>query len=280
MIGGLESDAGLELSHCDSYFLDFLALNTRKPPFDDPDARRAVARALDIPALFTAVIKNAGVPGSALPFGPALYGGDAGNWQGYIDAAGPLYSPDKARQYLSRSAYPNGFTFTLMAWDNPLYQEIGLYIRESLGQFNINAEIHFLPLGEIAMHQMGEYRDNNGGRVYDGLIGIWGADYPDPNGSLEFMYASSQDGESGANAAAFENLRADELIAEQRAALDREKRFAVQKQLADLIAEEAPYIILNYELGHAALNKKYANVQATSAGLLWALPLQNVRKAD
>ncbi|MDR0452592.1 MAG: ABC transporter substrate-binding protein, partial [Treponema sp.] len=39
MIGGLESDAGLELSHCDSYFLDFLALNTRKPPFDDPDAR-------------------------------------------------------------------------------------------------------------------------------------------------------------------------------------------------------------------------------------------------
>jgi hypothetical protein len=43
---------------------------------------------------------------------------------------------------------------------------------------------------------------------------------------------------------------------------------------------EAPYIILNYELGHGALNKKYTNLAAASAGLLWALPLQNVRKAD
>ncbi|MDR1411148.1 MAG: ABC transporter substrate-binding protein [Spirochaetaceae bacterium] len=280
MIGEIESSPDLALSHCDSYFLDFLALNTQKPPFDDRNARLAVAHALNIPELFTAVIKDAGTPGSVLPFGPALYGADAGKWQEYIRAAEPSYNPDRARQYLSRSAYPNGFTFTLMVSTNSLYQQMGLYIQEALKQLNINAEIQRLPLEEISMHQMGEYWDNDGRRIYDGLIAIWGADYPDLNGNLEFMYASSQAGENGVNAAVFDNPEVDGLITEQRTTLDSEKRFDVQKRLVDIIAGEAPYIILNYELGHAALNKKYTNIRATSAGLLWALPLQNVRKAD
>jgi peptide/nickel transport system substrate-binding protein len=280
MIGEVEADPNLTVSHCDSYFLDFLALNTQKPPFDDADARRAVAHALNIPELFTAVIKGVGIPGAALPFGPALYGGDAGKWREYAGALEPLYNPDKARQYLARSAYPNGFTFTMMVSANSLYQQMGLYIQEALKPFNINAEIQRLPLEEIFMHQMGEYWDSDGRRIYDGLIAIWGADYPDLSGNLEFMYAASQAGEHGANAAVFDNPEADGLIAEQRATLDRERRFDVQKRLADLIAEETPYIILNYELGHAALNKKYTNIRATPAGLLWTLSLQDVRKAD
>ncbi|MDR2784674.1 MAG: ABC transporter substrate-binding protein [Treponema sp.] len=280
MIGDVESAPNVTVNHCDSYFMDFLAMNTQRPPFDDVNARRAVTHALNIPELFTAVIKNAGIPGTALPFGPALYGADAQKWQDYIRAAGPLYGPDRAKEYLSRSSYPNGFSFTLAVSTNSLYQQMALYIQEALKQVNINVEIQRMSLDEVTSYQMGEYWDSDGRRDYDALIGIWGADYPDLNGNLEFMYVSSQAGENGANAAAFVNPRVDELIAEQRTTLDPENRFAVQTRLVDLIAGEAPYIILNYELGHGALNKKYTNLAATSAGLLWALPVQNVRKAD
>jgi peptide/nickel transport system substrate-binding protein len=268
------------VNHCDSYFMDFLAMNTQRPPFDDVNARRAVTHTLNIPELFTSVIKNAGIPGTALPFGPALYGGDTQKWRDYIGAGGTLYDLDKAKQYLSRSSYPNGFSFTLLVSANSLYQQMALYIQEALKQVNINVEIQRMPLEEVSSYQMGEYWDNDGKRDYDALIGIWGADYPDLNGNLEFMYVSSQAGENGANAAAFVNPQVDELIAQQRTTLDPEKRFAVQTRLVDLIAAEVPYVILNYELGHGALNKKYTNLAATAAGLLWALPLQSVRKAD
>jgi peptide/nickel transport system substrate-binding protein len=280
MIGEIESDSNVTVSRCDSYFMDFLAMNTRRPPFDDANTRRAVAHALNIPELFSAVIKNAGIPGTALPFGPALYGADAQKWRDYLKASEPLYDLDKARQYLSQSSYPGGFGFTLLVSTNSLYQQMALYIQEALKQINVSMEIQRVSLDEVNSYQMGEYWDGNGRRDYDALIAIWGADYPDINGNLEFMYASNQAGENGVNAAAFVNPLADELIAEQRAALDPDQRFAIQTRLAGIIAEEAPYIILNYELGYGALNKKYTNLAATSAGLLWTLPVQSVRKAD
>jgi peptide/nickel transport system substrate-binding protein len=280
MVGEIESDPNVTVNHCDSYFMDFLAMNTGRPPFDDVNARRALTHALNIPELFTAVIKNAGMPGTTLPFGPALFGADARKWQDYLGAREPLYDLDRAKRYLSQSAYPNGFSFTLLVSSNSLYQQMALYIQEALKGINVTVEIQRMSLEEVSAYQLGEYWDGNGRRDYNALIGIWGADYPDLNGNLEFMYASSQAGENGANAAAYVNPLVDRLIAEQRAALDPETRFDLQARLVDLIAEEAPYIILNYELGHSALNKKYANLAATSAGLLWALPVQGVRKAD
>jgi peptide/nickel transport system substrate-binding protein len=257
-----------------------MALNSQRAPFDDVNARRAVAHALNIPELFTNIIKNAGTPGTVLPFGPALYGADAAKWREYAQTAGQLYDLDKAKQCLAQSAHPDGFTFTLIAPVNSIYQQMALYIQEALKPLNINAEIQKVSLNEVASYQMGEFWDSNGKRDYDGLIASWGADYPDLNGNLELMYTSSQAGENGSNAAAYENPRVDGLIEAQRTTLESEKRFAIQTELVDLIADETPYILLSYELGHASLNKKYTGLAVTPAGILWVLPIQNIRKAD
>jgi peptide/nickel transport system substrate-binding protein len=280
MIGEVEADPNVAVSHCDSYFLDFLAFNTQRAPFDDVNARRAVAHALNIPELFTNIIKNAGTPGTALPFGPALYGADAAKWQEYLKTVGPLYDLDTAKQYLARSSYPNGFKFTLTVSSNSIYQQMALYIQETLKQVNIDVEIRRMSLFEVSSHQMGEKWDGNGKRDYDALIAIWGADYPDLNGNLEFMYISGQSGENGANAAAYENPKVDALIEAQRTTLESEARFALQTELMGILADEAPYVLLSYQLGHGALNKKYTNLAVTPAGLLWALPIYNVRKAN
>jgi peptide/nickel transport system substrate-binding protein len=280
MIGEVEADPNLTVTHCDSYFLDFLAFNTQRAPFNDVNARRAVAHAINIPELFTTIITNAGAPGTALPFGPALYGPNSAQWQEYIKTAGPMYNLDKAKQYLARSSYPNGFKFGLVVSTNSIYQQMALYIQETLKQLNINAEIQRVSLHEVSTMQMGEFWDTNGKRDYDALIAIWGADYPDLNGNLEFMYISNQAGENGANAAAYVNPKVDELIEAQRTTLESGERFAIQTELVNLIADEAPYVLLSYQLGHSALNKKYTNLAATPAGLLWVLPIQSVKKAD
>jgi peptide/nickel transport system substrate-binding protein len=280
MLDQLASDANINLTSVDSYHLTYLALNTQRPPMNDVNVRRAISRALDIPEFQKRIIKNAGTAGTILPFGQALYGENASRWQQYLSAnQGYTYDLDAARRYLAASAYPNGFDCNLIVSENSLANQRALYIQESLRALNINVNIMRMSGDEQDTYQMGGVLDAGGKRDYDMLIGGWESDYPDLNGNIEIMYASSQAGEDGYNAAAYINPAIDALIESQRTTTDPVRRFEIQSRMMNTIVNDVPYIVFDYSSRHSVLNKKYTGL-AVSSSWLWVLPVQNVRTAN
>jgi peptide/nickel transport system substrate-binding protein len=279
MIDQLVSDSNVTLTSVDSYSLNFLAFNTQRPPFNDVNVRRAVSHALNLPEFNRNIIKSAGILGTVLPFGSALYGENAARWEQYLAKTETYnYDLDAAKRFLARSAYPNGFSATLLAGDSSQYNQRALFIQEALKPLNINMEIMRVDGDLQDTYQMGGILDSNGKRDYDILLGGWEADYPDLNGNIEIMYVSSQAGENGYNAAAYSNPRIDTLIEAQRSEIDPAKRFEIQSRFMDIVVNDVPSIVFDYGVRQSALNKKYTGL-AVSPAWLWVLPMQNVRKA-
>jgi len=111
------------------------------------------------------------------------------------------------------------------------------------------------------------------------IIGGWEADYPDLNGNIEIMFAESQAGEDGYNAAAYINPAVDAMIEEQRTTLDSAKRFEIQSKMMDIVVNDVPYIVFDYTSRQSVLNKKYTGLAVTHSWL-WVLPMQDVRSAN
>ena len=276
----LASEANLNLTSVESYHLTYLAFNTQRPPMSDVNVRRAISRALDIPEFQKRIIKTAGTAGTILPFSPGLYGENAARWQQFLSSTqGYTLDLAAARQHLARSAYRNGFTCDLIVSENSLANQRALYIQESLKALNITVNIKRMSGDEQDTYQTGNVLDANGKRDYDMLIGGWEADYPDLNGQIEVLYASSQAGENGYNAAVYINPAIDALIESQRTTLDPARRFEIQSRMMTTIVGDVPYIVFDYSSRHSVLNKKYTGLAVTSPWL-WVLPAQNVRAAD
>jgi len=272
----LAADKNLNLTSVDSAHLTYLALNTERAPMSDVNVRKAVSRALDIPQFQKNIIGRAGMAGTILPFGPALYGENADKWQEYLQKnQGYTLDLEAAKNHLAASAYPNGFDCDIIVSENSLANQRALYIQEALKAININVKIRRMSGDEQDTNQMGGVRDANGKRDYDMLIGGWEADYPDLNGNIEIMFAESQAAE-GYNAAGYVNPAIDQMIAAQRTTIDPAKRFEIQSKMMDTIVNDVPYIVFDYSYRMSVLNKKYTGL-AVSASWLWVLPAQNVR---
>ncbi len=111
----------------------FLTFNTRRPPLDDPRVRRALAQAIDRPAIVDRVLLGGQEPAQRF-LGPALRG----------NTAVPLSSefrhqPEEARQLLTAAGFPNGKNFPrleLTAWSPsqlPVLEAVQAMWRQSLG---------------------------------------------------------------------------------------------------------------------------------------------------
>jgi peptide/nickel transport system substrate-binding protein len=281
MLDQLSSQRDLALTSVDSFHLTYLALNTQRPPMNDINVRKAISRALNIPEFQRNIIKGAGSAGTVLPFGSSLYNENAAGWQNYLrNTQGYTFDLAAARQYLARSAYPNGFNADLIVnRQNSLALQRALYIQEALKAININVNVIGLTGGEQDEYHVGNARDARGYRDYDMLIGGWEADYPDFDCNIRIMYVASQGEAGGYNAAAYGTPQVESLIAAQRATIDPAKRFQLQTQLMDIIVEDVPYIIFDYSLRYSVLNRKYTGVSISPAWL-WTVPIQNIRRAN
>ncbi|MDR1249342.1 MAG: ABC transporter substrate-binding protein [Treponema sp.] len=279
MIDQFASSRNVVVTSVDTYSLVFLAFNTQRAPFDDLNVRRAISHALNLPEFNRSIVKSAGTLGTVLPFGAALYGENKAGWEQYLSRTeGYPYNPDRAKQLLAQSAYPNGFNANLIVGEGSLAGQRALFLQEALKPLNINVEIIRVDGDLQDTYQMGGILDSNGKRDYDMLLGGWEADYPDLHNNIEILYVSSQAGQDGYNAAAYINSQVDDLIIAQRVELDNARRFELQSRFMDIVASDAPYVIFGYGTRQSVLNRKYTGLAVTPAWL-WVLPMQNIRAA-
>ena len=119
--------------------------NTRKPPFDDPNFRKAVSLATDRKTIAEKIF-NGLVEPSAVP-APA-----AGWWYNAKAAEGLAFNLDQAKAYLAKSRYASGAEFELLYSSQGYLLDVGdaaLFIQASLARLGIKVKLQPLETGQL-----------------------------------------------------------------------------------------------------------------------------------
>lgn len=213
--------------------MSYLAFNTEKEPFNDPNVRQAISSAVDRENIIDGVLNGRGIHGSN-HISPSVNGFDE-------DAEQIEYSLDKARELLSESDVPDGFSTTLWVSDSEETVDIALYMQETLGEIGIDVEIE--------QFEFGAFLDKAREGTHDMLILSWitvtaDADY----GLYPMFHTDSQDG-SG-NRWLYSNPELDDILDQGRQSTEEDERMELYKEAQGILREDLPVTPLYYsELG-------------------------------
>lgn len=168
----------------------YLGLNCRKPPFDDPGLRRAVARAIDRGKILETLHEGRG----RLAFGPVP---DILRRWPPPDAY--EYDPDRAREFIDGKKIEVEFYITADQQVVDIAEVIQAYLKAAglkvrIRQLEWSAFKEAINKGKADMFWLS-----------------WWADYPDPENFLFPLFHSSSHG-SGGNRVRYSNPEVDSLI--------------------------------------------------------------------
>lgn len=244
----LRSDENLQVFEEPSMHVWWTAFNTQKEPFNDVKVRQAINYAINKEAIIDGILQGTGeLANSPLP--PIVWGHNP-NVKNYE------YDPEKAKQLLKEAGYADGFdlTYTIPESGSGMQQPqaMAASIQSDLAAVGINVEIQTVEWGtyidqvfvpaeesEMDMHQMS-----------------WIGDNGDPDNFLYILLSGEQWPTAGFNDAYYKNDRVDELLAKARVTNDKEERTAMYEEVQEIVMEEAPWLVLDYEKQIIVANKK------------------------
>lgn len=281
MIPQLEESPNVNVNMFDTFGIDFLAFNTAKAPFDDVNVRRAIASAIDTDAIYESLLSSTCTESTQLPFSPVLYSsvGDEADWESYASTYRTYnYDLEKAKEYLSESAYPDGFTCTLAVNSSSLKNSEALYVQAALAELGITVEIEKMTDVDIYNIQFGSTWDStNNCRDYDMGFFTWYADYPDISGNLVPLFLSDNAAVGGSNTSAYTNTEVDSLLKEQLTKTDAGERAELMKKSLDIIGEDIPMVIMDYPKQGALESTTLDNFQV-NASYVWNIYVREMTR--
>ncbi|GIX22622.1 MAG: ABC transporter permease [Gammaproteobacteria bacterium] len=216
-----------------TYYYEF---NTRRPPFDDPRVRRALAMAIDREAIVERVTRGGQRPAAALT-PPDPYG--------YRPPEALRFDPEAARALLAEAGYPDGRgfpPFEVLYNTAEMHQRIAVAIQQ-MWKRHLNIEARLTNMEwkvYLAARNDGEFDVARAG---------WVGDFLDPINFLELL-----SGYSGNNHSGWSDPRFDALLEQSNRERDRARRYALLQEAERLAMEAMPVIPIYY----------YSNVQLVS----------------
>jgi peptide/nickel transport system substrate-binding protein len=221
----LEQDKTLKVLKQPGMNTRFIALNHRKPPFDDVHLRRAVSMAFDRSAMVKVVLFGEGVVTHGL-IPPSL---------SYAFEAKPretaVYNPERARAELAKSKYANTkVSAPILTWGSSWWKRIievwTLQVNQTLGT-NFTVEVNEANT-VYARQRSGDFQGSVWGWL--GLI--------DPDEYVgEILHSKGW-----RNFYGYSNPKVDELAEKGRAELDMKTRGELYKRAEDIAIEEAAVV--------------------------------------
>jgi peptide/nickel transport system substrate-binding protein len=238
-VATLKADSSVTVDSTDSWNVEELFFNTKNKQFSDVHVRRAIAYAIDKAGIVKATsFGTAKAADSLLPPTIEYYSSD-------IDA--PSYNVDAAKKELAQSAFPTGFTTTLLLpSDSTLEQQEAQAIQEELGAIGITVK--------IASIDHATFRDRFFAYDFDFMLNSATSDYADPNSIVEFQADPS--GFSKSYWTSYSNPDVTALLKKGQSEADGTGRAATYQQIQKLIAADSPYIPLSYPAAIKATSSK------------------------
>jgi len=215
------------------------ALNTRKPPLDNVDLRRALQHLYDRETLIAKLAYNEYVPTDS--YWP---GGEYEN----ADNEPIRYDPGKAVELLSKSGWskrgPDGFLVKdgkrlsiTLTWYSPLMEKYLTSFKESCA--NVGVEIDLDRSNPETMWK------NMMERKFQMVAIGWGAlVFPNPETSYHSRLADKNDNN---NLTGFKSERVDELCDQYDLAFSQEERRKIIREVDAIVYKQQPYILSWYQ---------------------------------
>jgi ABC-type transport system substrate-binding protein len=211
------------------------SMNTRMPPFDNVEVRRAVAAAIDR-SQYTAIRPaNMSVLTELLPrnvpgFDPSFEGQrcDYGAALEHMRRAGYPYDP-----VTGAGGWPEPIVYVVTDYSVSFYT--AQILQQQLARIGLRIELRLVSWpAYLAIVQ----------RPGASAMSAWGnaADYLDPSAFFEQLFATSAIGpESSTNTSFYSSPRYDELVARARREQDERARKALYREANELLSNDAPW---------------------------------------
>ncbi len=201
-------------------------------PFADVRVRRAVAQAINVPAILQTVMRGAAEPATQL-IGPGM--------RGYSEAAELTpYDPDGARALLAEAGYPDGFAFSFKC-PNDRYlndEAVCTAVNTMLAQVGLEPRFEVMPVANYWPVLRAEDHDMF-------LLG-WSPGTFDAEHPIRFLLATpDEEAKLGSwNFGGYSNARVDELLPMIQSEIDEAARQAMIDEVVAITSEEVAYVPL------------------------------------
>ncbi|CAD5285227.1 dipeptide transporter; periplasmic-binding component of ABC superfamily [Alteromonas sp. 38] len=221
----------------------FWAFNTQRPPFDNPDVRRALAAAIDKNTLLEAVYFDSATRAKTLL--------PAASWAFQNDADDTAYNPVLARKLLENAGVEPGFTMTIWAMPierayNPNAAKMAELIQRYLRDVGV--------IATIVSYDWATFRRHLQEGLHDSVLIGWSADNGDPDNFYRPLLSCGAI-PSGTNRAMWCDNDYDELLDKALQTEDLEARRLIYQQVNRLLYERLPLV----PIAHAYRYQAYRN---------------------
>lgn len=195
--------------------------------------RQAINYAIDRQKMIKYLRNSMGTAGSAgfIPMG--MPGFDANKIHGYS------YNPEKSRQLLKEAGYPNGDNLPEIVLHTTVgYRSLIEYVQGQLDRVGIKTSVEITQGASLR-----ELVAKNGVNFF---YGTWIADYPDAENYLSVFYSKNKI-PWGPNYTGFNNKQFDALFDAAYHEPNNEKRYALYRQMDNIVMQQSPVVILYYD---------------------------------
>ncbi len=211
----------------------FVALDTTRPPFNDPQVRQAFALAVDHTIYRTRAIEGANLPARGL-LPPGMPGSTA-------DLVGASFDPEAARQRLAAAGYAADTPLpplTLTSSGYGFWTEPGVGVLVQMWEETLGATIQIerrepVVAAETTTLEEGHIRFSE-----------WCADYADPENFADALFHST----AQQNIGRYANADVDGLLEQARSELDVNRRLELYQQAEALIVTDGGAIFLDHRI--------------------------------
>lgn len=195
------------------------------PPLDNKKIRQALAHLVDREAINRAVFYGVGSPEQGCnPF-------PIGHWA-HSDVACLKYDPDAAKRLLAEAGYPNGIDLEWKAQSFPFMIKVAEICKETFRPGGVNLKLTQL---EFATWIQQVYRDKQFQVAQTTFLRE-----ADPDGLVvSALFTGGQNNPGG-----YSTKEMDDLLTEGRGELNRDKRQTIYKRIAEIVADDVPFIRL------------------------------------
>ncbi|HTP41369.1 MAG TPA: ABC transporter substrate-binding protein [Nitrospiria bacterium] len=234
----------------------YLGFNLRDPVLSDVRVRRAIALAIDRPAIIRTLLGGLAEPATGL-LPPAL-------WAYETEVTRYDFDPVRARRLLDDAGVvdPDGpgpqprLRLTFDTSQNDQARRIAEVIQQQLAQIGIDLTIR--------SHEWGAfYADIKAGRFQ--LYTLSWVGIVDPDLYFEVFHSSSLP-PAGSNRDGYANPAVDRLLERGRRSADTAERRAVYREVQRIVADDLPYVSLWYPTNVVVLSKRVEGFVPSPSG--------------
>ena len=246
----VERDPKIDVVAARSIFARYVALNTRRKPFDDLRVRQALNYAIDKQAFMKVVFAGYAVPlDSPLP---TLLPGHEAQPTPYA------YDPAKARALLAEAGYPNGFETVLWGANSTTSQRGMSFLQQQLAAVGVKASVEPLESGTAAAKIWSVKTPEEATTLMH--YAAWSASTGDADWGLRPLFYSRGFPPVLFNTAYYANKDVDAAIEAGLTTADIAKRLEAYKAAQAIIWKDAPWIFLASDDNISAKSKRLSGI--------------------